>query len=66
MYKIKRHYFNRPGQSRTILTHLTLEEAQAHCHDVETSSSTATSPAAKARTRRMGPWLDGYEKMEVS
>jgi len=60
MYDVIRFYFDRPGQHRRILTRVTLEEAQRHCADPETSSSTATSAAAKARTRRMGPWFDGY------
>ena len=64
MYKIVRHYFkNVPyGGTRTIATRLTLAEAQAHCRNPETSSSTATSSTAKARTRRMGPWFDSYEE----
>lgn len=62
MYKITRSYFNRPGVHRTIKTGLTLEEAQAHCGDKETSSRTCTSAAGKARTRRNGPWFDGYEE----
>ena len=45
MYKIVRSYFN--GGKRTIKTGLTLEEAQAHCKDPETSSSKATSAKAK-------------------
>ena len=57
-YKIVRNYFN--GTPRTIARGLTLEEAKAHCQDPETSSSTATSSAAKARTRRLGPWFDGF------
>lgn len=60
MYKIVRHYFH--GGKRTIRTGLTLEEAQAHCHNPETSSSTATSAAAKRRTRQRGPWFDGYSE----
>jgi hypothetical protein len=39
---------------------LTLEQAQAHCNDPETSSSTAKSPAARQRTRTHGEWFDGY------
>jgi len=58
MYKIVRHYFR--GSKRVIKTGLTLEEAQKHCQSPETSSRTATSPSAKARTRRKGPWFDGY------
>ena len=60
MYKIIRFYFNRPGYKRTIKTGLTLEQAQAHCNDPETSSSTCTSAEGKRRTRRMGEWFDGY------
>lgn len=63
MYKIVRMYFN-PNISRrtTIETGLTLQEAQAHCNNPETSSSTCTSSTGRARTRRLGPWFDGYEK----
>jgi len=50
------------GGKRTIRRGLTLEEAQAHCKDPETSSSTATSAAAKRRLRDLGPWFDGYEE----
>lgn len=60
MYKIVRHYRDRYPNHRTIDTGLTLKEAQAHCSDPETSSSTAISAAARARTRAMGPWFDGY------
>lgn len=59
-YKIVRMY--QRGGRRTIETGLTLEQAQEHCSDPETSSRTATRSKAKARTRRMGPWFDGYEK----
>ena len=59
-YKIVRFFFN--GGSRTIRRGLTLEEAQKHCSDPETSSYTATKPAARARTRRMGPWFDGFAR----
>lgn len=60
MYAIKRFYCARPGHARTIARGLTLKEAQAHCADPETSSSTCTKPAGRARTRRMGAWFDGY------
>jgi hypothetical protein len=59
-YKIVRRYFR--GGRLTIATGLTLAEAQAHCQDPETSSRTCTKAAGKARTRRMGPWFDGYEE----
>ena len=60
MYHIVRHYVG--GGHRTIKTGLTLEQAQAHCKDPNTSSSTAHSAAGKARTRRIGQWFDGYQK----
>lgn len=66
MYKIVRHYLgpvvNGSHQSwkRTIETGLTLEQAQEHCKSPETSSRTATSSKAKARTRKYGRWFDGY------
>lgn len=62
MYKVIRFYFNRPGHRRTIETGLTLAQAQLHCNDPETSSSTCRKPANRRRTRRAGPWFDGYEE----
>jgi hypothetical protein len=63
MYRIVRRYFHSDRcRPRVIRRGLTLEEAQAHCRDIETSSSTATSSKARARTRRCGPWFDGYEE----
>lgn len=60
MHKVVRRYFK--GGKRTIKTGLTLEEAQKHCSDSETSSRTATNAAALRRTRDRGPWFDGYEE----
>ena len=58
-YKIVRFY--RDSSRRDYgQTGLTEEEAQAHCRDPETSSRTATSPEAVRRTKRFGPWFDGY------
>jgi len=59
-YKIVRMYFR--GGKRTIANGLTLEQAQEHCRHSETSSRTARSAAAKARTAKFGPWFDGYEQ----
>ncbi len=61
MYKILRFYAG-PHVTRTIKTKLTLEEAQAHCNDPETSSSTATGAKAARITRYNGAWFDGYEE----
>ena len=60
-YEIVRMYFN-DYPTRRIKSGLTLEEAQAHCSDPETSSRTARNSAGKARTKRYGPWFDGYEE----
>lgn len=60
-YKIVRMYF-RGSPRRTIARGFTLEEAQRWCSDPETSSSTATNPVGKRRTRELGPWFDGYEE----
>jgi hypothetical protein len=59
-FKIVRGYFR--GGKRTIATGLTLEEAQAHCKNPETSSRTCTKAANKRRTAQHGPWFDGYTK----
>ena len=59
-YKIVRNFQN--GRRYTIARGLTLEEAQAHCRDPETSSRTASKYVARERTRRNGPWFDGYSR----
>ncbi len=57
-YSIVR-FFQSQG-SETIETDLTLEEAQEHCNDPETSSRTCTSDEGTARTEQYGMWFDGY------
>ena len=63
-YKITRMYFSDDHNTQVIKRGLTLEEAQAWCADPETSSSTATSPAAVKRTETKGPGFDGYTDEE--
>jgi hypothetical protein len=58
-YNIVRHYFEKGGR-RVIDKGLTLDEAQAHCSDIETSSSTCTKPYPRSLTRKHGEWFDGY------
>jgi hypothetical protein len=60
-YKIIRHFF-KSNRKQTLITGLSLETAQAHCSNPETSSRTATSKTAKERTKRSGPWFDGYSE----
>lgn len=62
-YKIVRMYFNSDRwPRRTVKRGLTLEEAQAHCQDPDTSSKTCTTSVGRRRTAARGPWFDGYEK----
>ncbi len=58
-YKIVRLFIN-TCDTETVATGLTLEEAEEHCQNPETSSKTATSPEGKARTENDGPWFDGF------
>ncbi len=51
-YKIVRQRFN--GNNTTIKKGLTLEEAQAHCQDPETSGSTCSNLSKR------GDWFDSY------
>lgn len=60
MYKIVRMYFEDDHPTEDIRGGLTLSEARKWCKDKETSSSTAESEAATARTEKCGPWFDGY------
>ena len=55
-YKIVRFY--QEGESVVTRTGLTFDDAQTHCQNPETSSSTATDPAIDNR----GAWFDGYEE----
>jgi len=50
--------------SEIMASGLTLGEAQEWCRDPETSSSTATSSEAVARTAQLGDWFDGYQDQE--
>lgn len=58
-FRIVRHFYN-SNRKITIMCGLSEEEARAHCRDSESSSNTATGKAGKARTRKYGPWFDGY------
>lgn len=59
-YKIVRIF--RSGRKYTVRRGLSLEEAQQHCSDPETSSSTATGKTARARTLKRGAWFDAYDQ----
>ena len=59
-YSIVRMY--QEHDNEVIETDLTLDEAQAHCSDDETSSRTCEDEEGLARTALMGAWFDGYEE----
>ena len=61
-YRIVRFYQSASIRRRVIDTGLTLEEAQEHCQDPETSSRTCTRSTGRRRTRQIGAWFDGYEE----
>ena len=50
--------------NRTIQTGLTLEEAQEHCQDKETSATTASQAALDIELKKSGSvkWFDGYSE----
>lgn len=57
-YRIIRYYSTRG--KRVINSGLTLEQAQAHCSDPETSSRTCRKATNRQRTHRVGAWFDTY------
>lgn len=61
-YRVTRFYQDPDRESEVVKRGLTLEEAQAHCKDPETSSTTCTSSTGKGRTKRRGPWFEGYTR----
>ena len=58
-YKVMRKFMN-GRKDYTVKVGLTLEEAQAHCNDPETSWKTAISSDAQKLTAKYGPWFDCY------
>tara|TARA_B100001094_G_scaffold97081_1_gene93100 strand:- start:1013 stop:1216 length:204 start_codon:yes stop_codon:yes gene_type:complete len=60
MYRIIRFY--KDHQSKVIKRVQTLEDAQRHCKDPETSSKTCVGDASVEHTAKLGEWFDGYEK----
>lgn len=56
-YRVMRFAFSHDPE--VVAEGLTLEEAQDHCNDPETSSSTA-SDETLAEVWQSAPWFDGY------
>ena len=63
-YEIIRMYQAAGMRMSVLERNLTLAEAQAHCQDPETSSSTCTAKSGQARTERFGAWFDGYQEQK--
>lgn len=61
-YKIRRFHFRDSEPTVTLKRGLTLEEAQEHCSDPETSSSTCTRSDAVMYFEEHGPFFDGYDE----
>ena len=61
-YTIMRFYQEDGKRRRVMKKDLTLEEAQAHCRDRETSSRTCESEENVKHKQKHGPWFDGYEE----
>jgi hypothetical protein len=58
MTKYKVYRFYQDHDRRVIKYNLTLAEAQTHCQDPETSSTTCSGLALA--NERNGSWFDGY------
>ena len=61
-YKTVRMFFLDRYPDEVTRTGLTLEEAQEHCRDPETSSRTCASEAGLLRTISRSKWFEGYEE----
>jgi hypothetical protein len=62
MFEIVRMFRDTNIEFVVVETGLTLEEAQAHCRDPETSSRTCSLPERFAITQECGPWFEGYRE----
>ena len=62
-YKIVRMFFSDDIKSKVIKRGLSLKEAQRHCRDKQTSSSTCTDSKGIELAKQVGPWFDGYEEV---
>ncbi len=63
-YTIRRMHFD-TSYSRDLESGLTLEEAQEHCRDSETSSKTACDETLEKEAALSGgsrQWFDGYNE----
>jgi hypothetical protein len=63
MFQIIRYHQDSDIESIVLKTVGTLEQAQEHCNDPETSSRTCREPAACDYTEIYGSWFDGYREV---
>jgi len=63
-FNVVRMYFNDELSSEVIKSHVTIEDAQIHCRDQETSSSTCEGITGIERTAKYGAWFDGYVEVK--
>ena len=63
-FNVIRMYFDDDVSSKVIKKHITLEDAQIHCRDKETSSSTCEGSTGIERTAKYGAWFDGYVEVK--
>ena len=61
-YKIVRMFFSDDVPTKTVKIGMSLEKAQSHCRDKETSSSTCSGITGGECTEKYGKWFDGYEE----
>lgn len=59
-YSIIRFY--QQQDEEVVDTGLSLEDAQEHCNDDDTSSSTCTTEEGELRTEECGPWFEGFRE----
>ena len=59
-YRIERFYQSDEHETEVIATGLSEADAKAHCKSPESSSKTASSAEARARTEQYGPWFEGF------
>lgn len=60
-YRIVRFY-QADRKPKIIDRGLTLEQAKAHCNDINTNSATCWTTSALEHTKKYGAWFDGFEK----
>ena len=63
-YRVVRYFMASGVRPVVIGENLSLEEAQKHCNNPQTSSKTATGRDARLRTQQFGEWFDGYERQQ--